>query len=149
MDDSDSASPRIRRDGWTAERQLRFLAALAETASVSAAAAAAGMSRESAYRLRTRKQGALFAAAWDRALDGHDLARPVRRRAMRARSISRENPPKVTKRKKWKDPRFNAFEQLLRELREPVQCPAPRPATEENRACSAGRGFRASTKPSE
>jgi hypothetical protein len=59
---------RIRRDGWTAERQLRFLDALAGTRSVSKAAAAAGMSRESAYRLRERRDGALFAALWDDAL---------------------------------------------------------------------------------
>ncbi|MEP7130373.1 MAG: hypothetical protein ABI770_04515 [Sphingomicrobium sp.] len=58
----------IRRDGWTAERQLRFLDALAETRSIGKAAAAAGMSRESAYRLRPRREGALFAALWGRAL---------------------------------------------------------------------------------
>jgi hypothetical protein len=61
-----SRHPRIRRDGWTAERQLRFLDVLARTRSVTRAAAFAGMSRESAYRLRTR--AGLFAALWDRAL---------------------------------------------------------------------------------
>jgi hypothetical protein len=59
---------RIRRDGWTAERQIRFLDALASTRSVVNAAASAGMSRESAYRLRTRAGGVLFAALWDRVL---------------------------------------------------------------------------------
>ena len=58
----------IRRDGWTAERQLRFLDELAATRSVGQAAAAAGMSRESAYGLRNRRDGALFAALWDRVL---------------------------------------------------------------------------------
>lgn len=58
----------IRSDGWTAERQLRFLDALITTRSVSHAAAVAGMSRKSAYRLRDRRDGALFAALWDRAL---------------------------------------------------------------------------------
>ena len=62
------AQHRIRSDGWTAERQLRFLEALATTRSVIKAAAFAGMSRESAYRLRERKDGALFAALWDRAV---------------------------------------------------------------------------------
>ena len=57
-----------RRDGWTAERQLAFLETLASARSVSRAAAAAGMSRESAYRLRDRRDGALFAALWDRIL---------------------------------------------------------------------------------
>jgi hypothetical protein len=55
----------IRRDGWTAERQLRFLDVLSRTRSVSEAAAAARMSRTSAYRLRERREGVLFAALWD------------------------------------------------------------------------------------
>ena len=59
---------RIRRDGWTPERQLRFLDALACTRSVIAAARDAGMSRESAYRLARRREGALFAYLWDRIL---------------------------------------------------------------------------------
>ena len=71
MDQRSSASkPCIRRDGWTVERQLAFLDALARTRSISEAAAAAGMSRESAYRLRARRDGALFAAIWDRAVGG-------------------------------------------------------------------------------
>lgn len=57
-----------RKDGWTAARQLRFLDTLASTCSVTRAAAAAGMSRESAHRLRNRRDGALFAAIWDIAL---------------------------------------------------------------------------------
>ena len=58
----------IRRDGWTGVRQLRFLDALGRTLSVTRAAAFSGMSRESAYRLRARPDGVLFAAAWDRAM---------------------------------------------------------------------------------
>lgn len=69
MSSSDSPKPRrIRRDGWTPERQLRFLDALASTRSVADAAASAGMSREGAYRFRERRDGALFAALWDRVL---------------------------------------------------------------------------------
>lgn len=64
--ESHSTPHRTRRDGWTAERQLRFLNALIGTRSVTAAARAAGMSRESAHRLRNRAE--LFAALWDRAL---------------------------------------------------------------------------------
>jgi hypothetical protein len=56
---------RSRRDGWTGERQARFLAELALTRSVSAAARAVGMARESAYRLRAERGGESFAAAWD------------------------------------------------------------------------------------
>jgi len=59
----------IRSDGWTADRQLRFLDALMFTRNVAKAAAAAGMSRNSAYRLRGRRDGTLFAALWDRALE--------------------------------------------------------------------------------
>jgi hypothetical protein len=65
---------RTRRDGWTPERQLRFLDALVRTRSVTRAAAFAGMSRESAYRLRRRSSAALFAAAWDRALQPQPVA---------------------------------------------------------------------------
>jgi hypothetical protein len=63
-----SRTSKIRCDGWTAERQLRFLDALSRTRSVTRAAASAGMSRESAYRLCERKEGALFAALWARAV---------------------------------------------------------------------------------
>jgi hypothetical protein len=57
-----------RRDGWTAERQLRFLDTLGRSGSVTTAARAAGMSRESAYRLRARPAAGLFALLWDRAM---------------------------------------------------------------------------------
>jgi hypothetical protein len=56
---------------WTGQRQLAFLDTLAQTRCVTLAAAFAGMSRESAYRLRRRPAGALFAAAWDRVMLGH------------------------------------------------------------------------------
>jgi len=59
---------RTRRDGWTLERQLAFLSALRRTRCVTAAAAAVGMTREGAYRLRRRPSAALFAAQWDAAL---------------------------------------------------------------------------------
>ena len=63
------ASPEhSRRDGWTPERQAAFLAVFARTHSVTAAARAVGMSRESAHRLRARSDGALFAYLWDQAL---------------------------------------------------------------------------------
>jgi hypothetical protein len=69
MGHKDSTKRRqCRRDGWTAERQLEFLAALHSTRSVSAAAGSVGMSRESAYRLYNRPGSSLFGALWDRAL---------------------------------------------------------------------------------
>jgi hypothetical protein len=70
---SQSKRPSIRRDGWTAARQLNFLGELARTRSVTRAARAVGMSRESAYRLRSRSESALFAAAWDRAMESHKM----------------------------------------------------------------------------
>lgn len=54
-----------RHDGWTPERQRLFIAALRQIGMVSAAAAAAGMSRKSAYALLKRagpESG--FARAW-------------------------------------------------------------------------------------
>ena len=68
MSKSDSRPRRPRVDGWTADRQLRFLDVLTRTQNITHAAAAAGMSRESAYRLRARPSAALFAAAWGRAM---------------------------------------------------------------------------------
>ena len=56
-----------RLDGWTEEKQRRFIETLADTGLVNAAAKAVGMSRESAYRLRRAGHGAAFARAWDAA----------------------------------------------------------------------------------
>lgn len=59
---------RARADGWTLDRQRAFLAKLAATGSVRAAAQAAGLSRASAYRLRARADAGAFADAWSAAL---------------------------------------------------------------------------------
>lgn len=59
---------RARRDGWTPERQQRFLAALYACGIVATAASAVGMTVQSAYRLRRRPGGESFAAAWDKLL---------------------------------------------------------------------------------
>lgn len=66
---------RTRSDGWTVDRQRRFLATLAETGSVAAAAEVAGMSARSAYRLRLHPRAAAFAHAWTQAqlAAGHRL----------------------------------------------------------------------------
>lgn len=64
-------SPRTaaqRYDGWTPERQRIFLESLAECGTVQDACRAAGMSPASAYALRQRKSGALFALGWAAAL---------------------------------------------------------------------------------
>jgi len=55
-----------RKDGWTPQRQVDFIAALADTGCVMQAAAAAGMSERSCYRLR--RESPQFAAAWEAAV---------------------------------------------------------------------------------
>lgn len=52
-------------DRWTAAKMAAFLRQLSATHSVSAAARAVGMSRQSAYRLRSRLKGGAFDLAWD------------------------------------------------------------------------------------
>lgn len=54
---------RARHDGWTPDRQRRFVEAFAEFGTIAAAAAAVGMSRRSVYRLRDHPAGAGFRAA--------------------------------------------------------------------------------------
>jgi hypothetical protein len=56
-----------RHDGWSPVRQGDFIGVLAETGSVTRAAAAVGMSRASAYKLRAAPGAESFAAAWDAA----------------------------------------------------------------------------------
>jgi hypothetical protein len=60
---------RARHDGWTAERQIAFIEALAETGIVEEACWRVGMSDSSAYNLRRRPHGAAFRQAWEAALD--------------------------------------------------------------------------------
>lgn len=57
-----------RRDGWTPERQRRFIEALADTGSVEAAARAVDMSSVGAYHLRRQPGAEEFRAAWETAL---------------------------------------------------------------------------------
>lgn len=58
-----------RHDGWSPERQRAFIAALADTGSVSRAAAMVNMASVGAYQLRRHPQAAGFRAAWAAALD--------------------------------------------------------------------------------
>lgn len=60
---------RRRHDGWTPDRQLDFIEALAETACVTQAAKAVGLSPSAAYRLRANPDAQAFRLAWDAALD--------------------------------------------------------------------------------
>ena len=57
-----------RHDGWTPERQQRFIEALADTGSVKAAAHRVNMTPEGAYHLRRHPEAASFRKAWEAAL---------------------------------------------------------------------------------
>ncbi len=61
-------SLRPQHNGWSPERQQRFLDHLALHGNVSAAARSAGMTKQSAYWLRRQAHSVDFAAAWDAAL---------------------------------------------------------------------------------
>jgi hypothetical protein len=74
-DDGDNAPAfepvplRYRHDGWTPDKQLEFIQALAASGCVDAACAAVGMSRNSAYALRNRPDAQAFRLAWRAAKD--------------------------------------------------------------------------------
>lgn len=57
-----------RHDGWTPERQIAFIEALADTGSVEAACKAVDMSQPGAYQLRRQPGAESFRAAWEAAL---------------------------------------------------------------------------------
>ncbi len=61
---------RQRRDGWNAERMATFIRVLRATASVTDAARAADLSRQSAYALYAEPDAQAFREAWDEALRG-------------------------------------------------------------------------------
>jgi hypothetical protein len=67
--DFDLVSMRTRRDGWTAERQVAFIDALAESGCVAEACRSVRMSKQAAYALRARSDAISFRTAWDAALD--------------------------------------------------------------------------------
>ena len=59
---------KARHDGWTATRQLHFIAVLDATKSITKACVAVGMSRVSAYKLRDHPDARQFRLAWNAAL---------------------------------------------------------------------------------
>lgn len=58
-----------RHDGWTPERQRAFIEALADTGSVTRAAAQVNIAQTNCYTLRRAPGAESFRAAWDAALD--------------------------------------------------------------------------------
>lgn len=93
----ESASPlyftlvrlRARVDGWTPERQRRYVAALAATGRADRAAALVGMTEQTAARLRRRPDAASFAAACSAAVT---LAKQLRRARSSAALAGRAAP---------------------------------------------------------
>ena len=60
-----NATSTARHNGWTLAKQAAFLRQLSATHSVSEAAKSVGMSRQSAYRLRSKLKGKPFDLAWE------------------------------------------------------------------------------------
>lgn len=60
---------RMRRGGWSPERQQEFIERLAETGSVRAACRAMGVNDTTIYRLRRHPEADSFRKAWEAALD--------------------------------------------------------------------------------
>lgn len=60
---------RPRADGWTPERQVGFVEALAATGNVEAACRTVGLSTSAAYTLRARTDASAFREAWGIAVD--------------------------------------------------------------------------------
>lgn len=60
---------RMRRGGWSAERQRQFIELLAETGSVRAACRRMGVGEHHIYKLRRHPAAESFRRAWEQALD--------------------------------------------------------------------------------
>ena len=67
--DFDTVELRHRHDGWTPQRQVDFIRALAECGCVDSACKRVGISTSAAYALRGRTDAQSFRFAWDAALD--------------------------------------------------------------------------------
>ncbi|HYE29197.1 MAG TPA: hypothetical protein VEA61_13335 [Allosphingosinicella sp.] len=80
---------RHRRDGWTPERQRRYVALLAATGHAGKAARGVEMTEQSAARLRRRPDAASFGRACELAVQS------ARRRWREARlAAARASPPR-------------------------------------------------------
>ncbi len=88
------ATLRTRHDGWSAQRQRDFIAALADSGCITLACRAVGVSPQSAYRLRRHPKGKPFALAWDAAL---------RCASVRLVSIAYERAIEGTRKQYWRD----------------------------------------------
>jgi hypothetical protein len=109
---------RARHDGWTPERQRRFVAALAFTGQTGKAAALAGMTVHSAARLRQRPDAHSFANACRAASD-------FAKRLRRARAAAARGSAEGAKRSKRSEgePSFSARGSSISSTTEPSARP--------------------------
>lgn len=113
---------RPRRSGdWTPDRAVTFIVTLAATRSVTLAARAAGMSRKSAYALKSREPA--FAAAWMAAMNAAAKhSRLAVRNSPQGNKVEEmEGPvfrPGQGNASPWRIERDLAFNTLLASLRE-------------------------------
>lgn len=98
---------RARIDGWTPEKQQLFCETLADCGLVRDAAAAVGMSPQSAYALRRRAEGRAFGLAWNAALylARHRLMDLAIERAMEGNVVSVTKDGEVIGERKQQDMR--------------------------------------------
>ena len=113
---------RARADGWTVERQGRFIGYLAETGCVAEAARRVGMSRMAAWRLRRRRGAESLAEAWDAELamrTGSDETLPQRKvTRIELVAMAIDGPIRVRMRRgkftwAWREPSDSAAIRLL------------------------------------
>lgn len=95
---ADRLEPSRRADGWTAERQRGFCAALSAGASVENAARSQGLSPSSSYAFRNSAKGAAFAVGWTAAqlLQRQRLADTVAARAFEGQTLTITRPDGTT-----------------------------------------------------
>lgn len=101
---------RMRKDGWTPQRQTEFIAALADCGVVEEAAHAVNMSVKSCYRLRRAPGAGNFAAAWDAAI--HNASKRLLNLAF-DRAINGSNEPVFDKEGRRVGRRMKTNDRLL------------------------------------
>lgn len=116
---------------WTQERQVTFLRALAAMQSVTRAAREVGMTRQSAYKLRTRLKGEPFDKAWDAAVQcGLDLlADAALERALHGVEVPHFYKGELIHTSRKYDERLTVALLNLREQRRPGYIPQSNPAS--------------------
>jgi hypothetical protein len=120
-------------------RQAEFIGMLAETGSVSAAAAFVGMARETAYRLRRKPGAEEFAHAWDVALVIAGVRKPDE-------APRTPRPRKVTHAPTWRHIVDGNWRPVLRHGKYAGSIHKPDKSALLSHLAQIDRGFRASRK---